>query len=779
MPLVIKARRPDEPRPEPIPLTPEERQIESIFRTATGDLETAAMSNAVRDALETKNINNVIDSLPLDETARTLGQTTEVFGRTLVDNIGKGLPLKMGMSGRFDFTDPRSIEWATKQSAELVTNVLDTTRTIIRTTIAEAFTQNVTVYDTARKLRNVIGLNERQSFTYQKFLNNLDEQMRAGTITVAQSRLMADRQYKRLIKYRAQMIARQEILMAENNGRFLGFTQAVEQGFAHPKSMKRWSTSTDERTCDICMPMNGKSAVWNEPYPNGVYTPPAHIMCRCSISLLEPDSRLAQDFMEPAPLAPETTNTPIPEKITTPVTGLRTADQAIEDAHNRASKISTFQYDAGQIENLNVAVESVNFNGTPHTEVRFKLTQGTKLKLMQAAERSNAKDDGMWNKADSYILIDRKNDKNLTFAEITDDGFQRQELRRTIYNSYTGGAAYVDQDATSKTFTRFMPNGTTIRFTASEEAYAYDGLVRVMIPGRATAAKIDDVMKELGVTANRLPSDADVENLKKSRIISLFSPNFGNTLTKAPIEIDKEIGKITKKYGFTLDDVITETDADGVMRFILPDPVVEYITTGAKVKSITHNIGLYFQSGDQDEQTKKLVSLFTSNTKLLSNTERKNRGVFGQGISEGEDVKTGGADYVFLRPSGKELQDAGQWTGTLVFKPEVILRRTDWFAYSGDSYGVKNPKHFSYYYNGSSRNKRNGTLDYIEELVNSTGSGRSEIMAQHSVDLKDLYSISVTPQTRDEAITALKGMGITEWNGRKIEDVIILAQEYR
>lgn len=777
--LVSKARRQDEPRPDPIPLTPEERQIESIFRTATGDLETAAMSNAVRDALETKNINNVIDSFPLDETARTLGQTTEVFGRTITDNIGKGLPLKMGMAGRFDFTDPRSIEWATKQSAELVTYVTNTTREVIRMTIAEAFTQNITVQDTARRLRNLIGLNERQSFGYQKFLNNLDEQIRAGTITVSQSRIMADRQYKRLIKYRAQMIARQEILMAENNGRYLGFTQAVEQGWAHPKSMKRWSTSTDERTCDICMPMNGKSAVWNEPYPNGVFTPPAHIMCRCSISLLEPDSRLAQDFMQPAPIAPETTNTPIPEKITTPVAGLRTAEQAIEEAHTRASKISAFQYDAGEIENLNVAVESVNFNGSPHTEVRFKLTAGAKKRLQQAAERSNAKDDGLWNKADAYILIDRKNDKNLIFNEITNDGFQRQELRRTIYNQSTGGAAYVDQDATSLTFTRFMPNGTAIRFTASEEAYAYDGLVRVMIPGRATAAKIDDVMKELGVTANRLPSEKDVEFLKGSRIISLFSPNFGNTLTKAPIEIEKELAKITKKYGFTLDEVTTEIDADGVMRFILPESVVEYITTGAKLNSVTHSLGNYFEMGSQDQRTKKLVDLFTTNSKLLSNTERKNRGVFGQGISEGEDVKTGGADYVFLRPSSKELQNAGQWPGTLVFKPEVILRRTDWFAYSGDSYGVKNPKHFSYYYNGSSRGKSGGTLDYVEELVNSTGSGRSEIMAQHSVDLKDLYTISTDPQTRLEALDALKGMGITEWNGRKIDDVIILAQEYR
>ena len=97
-----------------------------------------------------------------------------------------------------------------------------------------------------------------------------------------------------MISQRSKVIARNEILVAENNGRWLGFEQSVEQGWADPKAMKRWSTSTDERTCPICMPMNGASVQWNEYFPNGVFRPPAHIQCRCSISLLEPDSSLAQ-----------------------------------------------------------------------------------------------------------------------------------------------------------------------------------------------------------------------------------------------------------------------------------------------------------------------------------------------------------------------------------------------------------------------------------------------------------------------------------------------------
>jgi len=48
-----------------------------------------------------------------------------------------------------------------------------------------------------------------------------------------------------------------------------------------------------------------------------------------------------------------------------------------------------------------------------------------------------------------------------------------------------------------------------------------------MIPGKATPAQIEKVMKDLGVTANRLPSAEDVEKLKTAKLISLFNPNFG------------------------------------------------------------------------------------------------------------------------------------------------------------------------------------------------------------------------------------------------------------
>lgn len=299
MPLVIKARDNSGDNTQP-PLTPDERDVAATINQATNGLEVAAVSNGVQSAIASGNIEQVIDALPWDETASILNQTATAFNRVTRKRIGDGFP-KVGFQGTFDYTDPRTLQYAQQQSATLVTNMTVQMQANVRTVIGRAFEQRINVWDTAKELRSVINLTERQEITLTKFAELNRARLSAEGLSGRKLEKKLDelitQKYKRLISQRSKVIARNEILVAENKGRFLGFEQMVEQGWAHPMSVKRWSTSTDERTCPICMPMNGMSVQWNQSYPNGVFNPPAHIQCRCSISLLEPDSRLAQNFM--------------------------------------------------------------------------------------------------------------------------------------------------------------------------------------------------------------------------------------------------------------------------------------------------------------------------------------------------------------------------------------------------------------------------------------------------------------------------------------------------
>ena len=70
---------------------------------------------------------------------------------------------------------------------------------------------------------------------------------------------------------RAQMIARTEILGASNQGNILGYKEAGV-------TQVEWLTARDERTCEICDPMDGDIENINEAPPLPAST---HPQCRC------------------------------------------------------------------------------------------------------------------------------------------------------------------------------------------------------------------------------------------------------------------------------------------------------------------------------------------------------------------------------------------------------------------------------------------------------------------------------------------------------------------
>jgi len=299
MSFVFKAKDNSDGDSQP-PLTPDEKEVSKIINTAAADMSIAATGGAVAAALGSNDVERVVDAFPWDATTQTLSKTVSAFKRATKGAIGQGFP-KTGFVGRFDYTDPRTTEYALQQSAKLVTNMTGQMKDMVREIVGRAFTDRIPVYDTAEQLASVINLTKRQEITLGKFTDlnraRLMEEGYSGRRLDTKLNQLVERQYRKMVEQRSKVIARNEILVAENNGRFLGFEQSIEQGWASPTSVKRWSTSTDERTCTICMPMNGMSIQWNQYYPNGVFNPPAHIMCRCSISLLEPDSSLAQNRM--------------------------------------------------------------------------------------------------------------------------------------------------------------------------------------------------------------------------------------------------------------------------------------------------------------------------------------------------------------------------------------------------------------------------------------------------------------------------------------------------
>jgi SPP1 gp7 family putative phage head morphogenesis protein len=214
--------------------------------------------------------------------------------------VGQQLPAQLNIS--FNRTNPYAIEFAQRRAAELIKSIDDLTRQSVHKIINEAFIEQIDYRATAKRIKNVVGLHPKWAdavvkFEQREYTRLVKQGLKEGAARIkAQSN--AATYSDRLRGARANMIARTEINIAQNEGRMQGWNQAFEQGFIDPASLKMWMTAKDERTCDVCGPMDGEIVPWDGLFSTGDKVPGrVHPHCRCSMVILPPN-RKGQSFKE-------------------------------------------------------------------------------------------------------------------------------------------------------------------------------------------------------------------------------------------------------------------------------------------------------------------------------------------------------------------------------------------------------------------------------------------------------------------------------------------------
>lgn len=204
------------------------------------------------------------------------------------------------LTGRFDVTNPAATRWAQERSASLVTEVSRETRAGIRSVIGRAFTAGIAPREAARLIRGLIGLTSRQADAVLAFRGqllrlqgkapgaavetNLRRLSNRG-LTAARVEALVERYAGRLLRQRAFLIARTEIMTALGQGlRFL-WQQATQAG--ELDGLERvWIVTPDDRLCPQCEPLDGARAEVGGAYPGeGGSGPPLHPACRCTEGL--------------------------------------------------------------------------------------------------------------------------------------------------------------------------------------------------------------------------------------------------------------------------------------------------------------------------------------------------------------------------------------------------------------------------------------------------------------------------------------------------------------
>lgn len=190
----------------------------------------------------------------------------------------------------FDAADPATAAIAARSSAALVTNVTAETRKAIRSVVSQAFRERITVRETAKLIKPMIGLTDRQALAVLKRRQTL---INAGLKPAAISKDLA-RYTATLLKQRAEMIARTEIQRANTEGQLSAWRAARDQGLLSANLAKVWIVTPDDRLCPQCEPLDGQQAALDGTFETGIGRvdgPPLHPLCRCALGLVQATKR--------------------------------------------------------------------------------------------------------------------------------------------------------------------------------------------------------------------------------------------------------------------------------------------------------------------------------------------------------------------------------------------------------------------------------------------------------------------------------------------------------
>ena len=205
-------------------------------------------------------------------------------------------PPKVEFTMSFNKTNPNSLAFAQRRAGELVVSIDAITRNSVRQAIIDAFNEQLDYRATARRIKNVVGLHPQWAKAVTNFEKKEFDRLVKSGIKEATARARATERATRysdsLKSKRATMIARTEIQIAQNEGRQEGWNQAAEQGYVDVESQKMWVIAEDERTCPICIELDGEIVPWNETFSSGHETPGrVHPNCRCTMVIIPPDRR--------------------------------------------------------------------------------------------------------------------------------------------------------------------------------------------------------------------------------------------------------------------------------------------------------------------------------------------------------------------------------------------------------------------------------------------------------------------------------------------------------
>jgi len=398
----------------------------------------------------------------------------------------------------------------------------------------------------------------------------------------------------------------------------------------------------------------------------------------------------------------------------------------------------------------------------------FKLTSWAGKRLRNTAETSYSKDpDGLWTRSDVV-------------------GVRRRKLGKKGFQYYDKKGVETSLTNTGDHFTYRDPQGRfTISFNSpSTMAQSLQNTVEITFSTLEPSDQdIKDAFKAAGVKDPRPARVEDVRIIAENRLISVL----GNSTKQAmknenlvkpsfnPSKLERAdlLDEIKSMWEVTADDLEISTGDNGLLEMKFPRRVAEDLAQSTGVEAFSHSFTIKSSWASGDPPTKvredvadKIINVLLGSedgsvvSGLQSTIERFSSGVQVEGMSSSKDVRTGGADYVYLTPGTYESLAAanphkGGWGSETVviaeFDAPDLLTRADFWANHSDAFGER----------------------INDDPVDSLTPGSYEYMIKRHIPAGVISRMYVHSNVKEEVIARLKKFNITSMYGIPLDQFFV------
>jgi ADP-ribose pyrophosphatase YjhB (NUDIX family)/DNA polymerase III epsilon subunit-like protein/predicted DNA-binding transcriptional regulator YafY len=326
--------------------------------------------------------------------------------------------------------------------------------------------------------------------------------------------------------------------------------------------------------------------------------------------------------------------------------------------------------------------------------------------------------------------------------------------------------------------------------TSIEAPGSLHGQVIIDLPIDASLDDIAEALQLAGVRDVRSATEADLDILAENRLLSLFAQkNDPTENVKSQTSREDLLADIEQRWGVNAQQLVPVIGRHGRIELLLPDMTARKMIEGTATIGFTHDLSVgkvtsqlekdkykadYLSSKDPDKVSfeneygsalvpyKDRVEVVSAavvdvlKRGLLSTVTRFNEGLQYKGMSETDDLYTGGADYVFLTPTANTLEEyaltrpiSSVVSASLYLSAESVMNRSDMYANGYDAFGKR---------------------IVGNDALNSAKPGGYETMVRHGLDIVQPGNyFLVEGNVRERALEMLAAEGITQINGIPLE----------